>query len=139
MTDAELVAKKLALIETYLRELRELANPAALASDLRERRFIEHTLQIAIQVVLDVASHIVSDDRLGEPETNAQLFDRLADAGWISGAQRRTLGAMAGFRNILVHGYANVDLAIVREVVENHLGDLEDFVLAVRARLQRHP
>lgn len=135
MTDLDLVAKKLALIETYLRELREFANPAALASDLRERRFIEHTLQIAIQAVLDVASHIVSDDRLGEPETNAQLFDRLADAGWISAAQRRTLVAMAGFRNILVHGYATVDLGIVREIIENHLADLDDFVAAVRARL----
>jgi hypothetical protein len=38
MTDEDLVAKKLALIETYVRELRELANPAALASDVRERR-----------------------------------------------------------------------------------------------------
>lgn len=139
MTEVDLVAKKLALIETYLRELRELANPAALGVDLRERRFIEHTLQIAIQAVLDVASYIVSDDRLGEPDTNAQLFDRLADAGWISGHQRRALAAMAGFRNILVHGYAAVDLGIVRDVVENHLGDLEDFVVAVRARLQRHP
>jgi len=135
VTDLDLVAKKLALIETYLRELREFANPAALASDLRERRFIEHTLQIAIQAVLDVASHIVSDDRLGEPETNAQLFDRLAEAGWISAAQRRALVAMAGFRNILVHGYATVDLDIVRDVVEHHLPDLDDFVAAVRARL----
>ena len=135
MTDLDLVAKKLALIETYLRELREFANLAALASDLRERRFIEHTLQIAIQAVLDVASHIVSDDRLGEPETNAQLFDRLAEAGWISAAQRRALVAMAGFRNILVHGYATVDLDIVRDVIEHHLADLDDFVAAVRARL----
>jgi len=135
VTDLDLVAKKLALIETYLRELREFANLAALASDLRERRFIEHTLQIAIQAVLDVASHIVSDDRLGEPETNAQLFDRLAEAGWISAAQRRALVAMAGFRNILVHGYATVDLDIVRDVIEHHLADLDDFVAAVRARL----
>jgi predicted nucleotidyltransferase len=59
-----------------VRELRELANPAALASDVRERRFVEHTLQIAIQAMLDVASHIVSDERLGDPETNRELFER---------------------------------------------------------------
>ena len=135
MTDADLVSKKLALIETYARELRELANPAALASDVRERRFVEHTLQIAIQAMLDVASHIVSDEHLGEPETNSQLFDRLAAAHWVSEDQRRTFVAMAGFRNILVHGYAAVDLAIVRNVVENHLEDLIDFVAAIRARL----
>ncbi len=42
---------------------------------------------------------------------------------------------MAGIRNILVHGYATVDLGIVREVIENHLADLDDFVAVVRARL----
>jgi uncharacterized protein YutE (UPF0331/DUF86 family) len=135
MTDADLVTKKLALIETYVRQLRELANPAALASDVRERRFVEHTLQIAIQAMLDVASHIVSDENLDEPETNSQLFDRLAAARWISEDQRKVSVAMAGFRNILVHGYAAVDLAIVRDIVESHLGDLTDFVTAVRARL----
>lgn len=135
MTNSDVVAKKLALIETYVRELRELANPAALASDIRERRFVEHTLQIAIQAMLDVASHIVSDESLGEPETNSQLFDRLAATHWVSEEQRRTFVAMAGFRNILVHGYAAVDLAIVRNIVENHLGDLTDFVAAIRPRL----
>ena len=52
MTDPDLVAKKLALIE--------------------------HTLQIAIQAAMDVASHLVSDLRLGEPRTNRELFDLLA-------------------------------------------------------------
>jgi uncharacterized protein YutE (UPF0331/DUF86 family) len=42
---------------------------------------------------------------------------------------------MVGFRNILVHGYATVDPAIVRNVVENHLGDLTDFVSAIRRGL----
>jgi uncharacterized protein YutE (UPF0331/DUF86 family) len=44
---------------------------------------------------------------------------------------------MVGFRNILVHGYATVDPKIVRNVVENRLDDLTDFVTAVRARLSR--
>jgi uncharacterized protein YutE (UPF0331/DUF86 family) len=42
---------------------------------------------------------------------------------------------MAGFRNIIVHGYAEVDVDIVRDVVENHLGDLLELVLAIRPRL----
>jgi uncharacterized protein YutE (UPF0331/DUF86 family) len=42
---------------------------------------------------------------------------------------------MAGFRNLLVHGYDEVDLAIVRDVLEHHLGDLDAFVVTVRAQL----
>lgn len=66
MTDQDLVAKKLAFIETCLRELRQQARPDRLSTDVREIRFVEHTLPIAIQAALDVASHIVSDNRLGD-------------------------------------------------------------------------
>jgi uncharacterized protein YutE (UPF0331/DUF86 family) len=77
MTDPALVAKKLAQIESCLSDLRRLARPEALANDIREQRFVEHTLQVAIQAALNVAPHIVSDRRLGEPRTNRELFDLL--------------------------------------------------------------
>ena len=137
MTDDDLIAKKLAFIETCMQELRTLADPSRIETDVRERRFVEHTLQIAIQGALDVASHIVSDERLGEPRTNKEMFDLLARAGWLPEALGRTLRSIVGFRNIVVHGYTDVDPAIVRDVVEHHLGDLDEFVAAIRAHLPR--
>jgi uncharacterized protein YutE (UPF0331/DUF86 family) len=138
MTDPALVAKKLALIESCVSDLRRLARPEILATDVREQRFVEHTLQVAIQAALDVASHIVSDRRLGEPRTNRELFDLLQRDAWIEDPLASTLRNMAGFRNVLVHGYDDVDLAVVRDVLGNHLGDLEAFVEAVRRRLREH-
>lgn len=135
MTDRELVAKKLAFIETCVRELRTLARPSAMATDVRELRFVEHTLQLAIQAALDVASHIVSDERMGEPRTNRDLFDLLARNGWFGADLCDGLRRMAGFRNILVHGYAEVDPGIVQDVAENRLVDLEAFVAAIRPRI----
>lgn len=134
MTDPELVEKKLARVEACLRDLRVLARPDAIATDVMQQRFVEHTLQIALQAVLDVASHIVSDERLGEPASNHELFALLAKAGVIDPAAVPALKAMAGFRNVLVHEYDDVNLAIVRDVVEHRLGDLEAFVAAIRAR-----
>jgi len=134
VTDPALVAKKLALIETCVQQLRSLARPQALRTDVREQRFIEHTLQIAIQSALDVASHIVSDDRLGEPETNRELFDLLVKAGALSPSLASTLRDMAGFRKVIVHGYQDVDLGVVEDVLRNHLDDLLAFVAAVRQR-----
>jgi uncharacterized protein YutE (UPF0331/DUF86 family) len=136
MTDRDLVAKKLALIESCVADLRRLADVSRIESDLREERFVEHTLQSAIQSALDAASHIVSEDRLGEPETNRQLFEALARAGWIEASLCDALRNMAGFRNVLVHGYAEVDTRVVRDAVENRLGDLLAFVSALRARLR---
>lgn len=136
MTDAELVAKKLAIIETCCREVRDLARLDRIRTDVRERRFVEHTLQVAIQAALDVASHIVSDERLGEPATNRDLFARLEAAGWIDAALSDALQRMAGFRNVLVHGYAEVDLGIVEDAAQSGLADLEHLVAAVRARFR---
>ena len=136
MTDRELIEKKLAFVETCVRELRDLARPELIGEDLREERFIAHTLQLAIQSALDVASYIVSDQRLGEPTTNRQLFDLLVQAGWLPAVLAPTLRNMAGFRNILVHGYQTVDNAILRDVAENRLTDLLAFVDHIRVRLR---
>jgi uncharacterized protein YutE (UPF0331/DUF86 family) len=136
VTDADLVEKKLAAVETCVGEIRRLADPARIATDVREERFVEHTLQIAVQSVLDVASHIVSDERLGEPRTNRELLTLLLRAAWLPPELADALSAMAGFRNVLVHGYDTVDLDIVRDVVEHRLDDLLAFVRVVRTRLQ---
>jgi len=137
MTDPDLIAKKLALIETSVRELETLARPADIESDIREERFVEHTLQIAIQAALDAASHIVSDERLGEPNTNRELFELMRRAGWLPNELVVRLKDMAGFRNLLVHGYEVVDVAIVRDVVESHLGDLLRYVEIIRSKLEQ--
>lgn len=135
MTDPGLVAKKLAVIETCIRELRTMARPEEIDTNVRERRFVEHTLQIAIQACQDIASHVVSDERLGEPRTNQELMDLLVSGGWLEPELGRRLRRAIGFRNVIVHGYDAVDLAVVRDVLEGGLDDLESFVEAVRRRV----
>ena len=118
MTDQDLVAKKLARIESCIRELQTLVTSEEIQTDLRAERFAEHTLQMAIQAAQDVASHIVSDDRLGEPRTNRELFEILGRHGWISMPMVDTMRRMVGFRNIVVYGYEIVDPAVVSDIVE---------------------
>ena len=135
MTDVDLVSKKLAFIETCLREL-DQARPDLVESDIKERRFAEHTLQICIQAMQDVSSHIVSDERLGEPGTNAELLTILTRNGWIEGSLAGKLKSAIAFRNILVHGYTAVNPMILRDILENRLGDLQAFVQAIRIKLR---
>jgi uncharacterized protein YutE (UPF0331/DUF86 family) len=135
VTDPALVAKRLGLIEAYVHELRTLGRPDTLRRDVREERFTLHTLQLAARAVLDVASHIVSDEGLGEPDTNREIFGLLARHRWIEPALSSKLEDMAGFRNVVVHGYAEVDLNVVEDVVRNHQDDLLAFVRAIRARV----
>ena len=132
MTDRDLLDKKLAFVETCVSDLRRLVRPELIESDVREERFVAHTLQLAIQAALDAASHIVSARRLGEPETNRQLFELLGRDLSLGEPLLTRLQNMAGFRNLLVHGYHTVDKRILRHVLENNLDDLLAFVDAVR-------
>lgn len=91
-------------------------------------------MHVVLQSLLDVAPNIVSDERLGEPRTNRELADLLERGAWISEDLARRVRNMVGFRNLLVHGYEVVDLRIVREVVDQRLGDLLEFVAAIRQK-----
>jgi uncharacterized protein YutE (UPF0331/DUF86 family) len=135
LTDPELVAKKLTRLETYLRELRTLARLEAIEEDVKERRFIEHTLLQAIQTAIDVASHIVSDEYLGEPSTQREIFEALGREKVIDAELAGRLAQMVGFRNVLVHNYVEFDLHMLRQVIRERLADLDRFVEAIRRRL----
>jgi len=47
------------------------------------------------------------------------------------------LRPIAGLRNVLVHGYLQVDLAILERVLNERLEDLEEFAGCVEAHLAR--
>lgn len=135
MTDRSLIDKRLAHIVEAVESLRLLARPESVESDPVQRGFVEHTLQTAIQAMIDVAAALVSELRLGEPRTHTELFDRLATAGWLPESQARTCRKIVAFRNVVVHRYLDVDPAIVRAILESHLGDLTEFVRTIRSRL----
>jgi uncharacterized protein YutE (UPF0331/DUF86 family) len=136
MTDVDLIEKKLAFIETCVRQLRDLGQPERIPVDLREERFAAHTLQIAIQAAQDIASHIVSEGRLGEPETNRALFDLLRGNGWLDSELSGVMQRMIGFRNIVVHGYQHLNPTLLQDLVVHRLDDLLAFTSAIRSRLR---
>ena len=133
--DRELIEKQLAHLVTCLEDIRKHGRPERIQDDPVQRGFLQHTLQTAIQAALDVASIIVSAHRLGEPRTNAELFRLLVANGWLPAHTDQPLRRIAGFRNILVHRYVDVDPAIVRSVIEHHLGDLQEFARSIRDKL----
>ena len=135
MNGSGLVAKRLAFITDCVAEIRQLGRPELLLADKVQQRFVEHTLQIAIQALLDVAFAIAAEHNLGEPEQERQVFERLQGAGWITPAMCTTCKRMVAFRNVVVHRYLEVDPRIVQSIVERDLDDLLAFVKGIRDRL----
>jgi uncharacterized protein YutE (UPF0331/DUF86 family) len=95
----------------------------------------ERYLQLAIQAVLDVSHHIVADRNLGLPSDSKELFGLLAKQKILSLPLSRKLVSMAGFRNVLVHEYLEIDRHRVYRALRDDPGDFDKFVKAVRKLL----
>lgn len=96
---------------------------------------VQHGLQLCVQSVLDIASHLVAT--LGGPigEEYRSHVLALGTLGILPQPFADRIAAMAGFRNVLVHEYIDVDLAEVRRVLTQNLGDFEEFASHIHAYL----
>lgn len=127
--------RKLADLERYLGQLAPYRDVDldTYRGDWKTQRIIERTLHLAIESCMDVADHLVADKRLRVPESGAETFEVLGEAGLLPHGLVSALAKMVGFRNILVHDYARLDPTIVLRVLRTELTDLEQFRHAVVA------
>ena len=84
-------------------------------------------IQRACEACIDLAMHIVAQERLGLPQTSRDAFDMLESSSIIDEEIAKRLKAMVGFRNIAVHDYQTINLNILEKIVEKHLEDFTDF------------
>ena len=66
--------------------------------------------------------------------TDRELFHLLKGELELPDSLRENHQNMAGFRNLLVHGYQTVDRRILRHILETNLDDLLAFVQLMRNR-----
>lgn len=116
-------------IDTEVDLLRALAgrDPGALLADPVALRAVKYGFVVAIEAAIDAAQRLIATRRLRSPATFADAFEVLGQAGLVPADSVPALRAMAGFRNLLVHGYLAVDDRRVVEVLRSDLGDLEAF------------
>jgi uncharacterized protein YutE (UPF0331/DUF86 family) len=102
----------------------------------RERQYaVLHAMQNAIEACIEVASHIVSTDRLGAPKDNAHLFSLLEEHRVVPAKVAEAMRGMARFRNRIVHLYWDVDLDLVHAYVTERLGDFDAYLAAIEESL----
>ena len=115
MVEKELVQSFLLQLEEKIRLLKEA--PAHSLADLQKDPILQngilHLLQMAVEICLDIANHFIADEGWRAPTSNRDAFQVLFEKEVVSEDLLKRCQSMAGFRNILVHMYENVDLAAV--------------------------
>lgn len=134
--DALVLAERAAAVQGHLRRVqaRLPAEPADLQpmSDTTDA-VVLHLWQ-AIQIVIDLAVSACVRLGLGSPPTYGDAFRRLGAHGSIDGELAERLARAAGFRNVIVHAYANLDLRRLHVVASTGPADLLEFLAAMRDR-----
>jgi uncharacterized protein YutE (UPF0331/DUF86 family) len=134
VVDRFVVAARITKIREYvalLRKIRGLADERRFVGDPLIYGNAERYLQLAIQAVLDISHHIVADRNLPLPADSRSLFDLLARQQVVSKKLSVKLAAMAGFRNVLVHEYLEIDRHRVYKALTTDVRDFESFIRAV--------
>ena len=126
--DAEVVEARLRELSRRLKRLsaKKPASAKALAADEDLQDIVCRNLELAIQACIHVAAHVCGAHGM-VPTTSGDAFTLLADAGLIPKPLGQRLRRTVGFRNLLVHEYAEVDWKIVLRVLERDTKDLAAF------------
>jgi len=131
--DQQLIAQKLESLRRCLNRV-ESKTPTTLetlSNDPDIQDVIVLNLTRAVQLCVDIASHLISDSTESAPGTMGEAFVTLVKLNIIDTTIATNLKRAVGFRNVAVHDYEDIDWAIVHAICTRHLQDFRQFAQAV--------
>lgn len=123
-----------AVFHARLERLREYLDLLDKVSQFPVERFLqdpfvygtaERNLHLAIECLLHIGNHIISDRGFPKPDTYADIFRILREHDVIPESLLRELNGMAAFRNVLVHDYVRLDRKKVHDILHQKLDPMK--------------
>lgn len=127
--DRELIEQKIELLRRALQRVSNKCpeNAEALASDLDAQDIVTLNLSRAVQLSVDIGSHLIACTDFPPPATMGQVFDVMASASFIDVELANRMKKAVGFRNMAVHNYEVINWTIVYAIATQHLDDFKAF------------
>lgn len=133
MVDVEVIKQRLNQLSTSLNKI-ERFKGISLEEFLQDdiiQDVVEYNLFIAINMMIDIATHIVVDNNMGNPETLGEAFCILNREKYLNDDEAKIYRNMVGLRNILSHEYLKIDKKIIYGVLKNNLVDIKKFIIFI--------
>ena len=105
-----------------------------LLGDTYLQDIVERNFQVLAQAIIDIANRIISLENLEKPRDYYEAILRLGHGEIVPADFAKKLAPLAGFRNILVHDYLELDWDEVYANLQR-LGDIHTFLTIVKAWL----
>jgi uncharacterized protein YutE (UPF0331/DUF86 family) len=133
VVDVERLARLLRRVTDDVRRLQDVvARGEDPRGDVVLLDHVKYRFVTAIEAAMDAAHHICATEGFAPPSTNAEAMRELARHDLLPAAIAEGMARAVGFRNVLVHRYAEVDDGLVVEQL-SQLGTLGAFVEALTA------
>ena len=136
MVDRRIVAEKVDSAERSLKRVNSHRGESLeqfLSNNDAQDIVLFHLMQ-SIQACIDLAAHVVSDEELGLAASTRDFFYLLSDNGVISRDLSERMIKAVGFRNLVAHEYAKLDLERVYAIAAEGAKDVEEFLRVVVRR-----
>lgn len=126
----DLLAKKIALIQDYLKRLEEFLRRCAggRRPDDATILSIERLFQLMIDEAVDVNAMILESEKQPTPETNQATFQALADRGILPRALHAKIAGSVGLRNRLVHRYETVHRRVLLKETPRYAAAYKEYL-----------
>lgn len=125
----EAVRERLRKLRVVIRNLREIArvDRPLFVADFHHHWLAERGLHLAAEAMFDVGNHVLAGALNLHATDYEDVLRRLGEQGVISPDLRAKLRGLGGFRNVLVHGYLDIDVGRVHEYLTTRLDDFAKF------------
>lgn len=137
--DKTLVQQKISKIDEYIERIENM--------HFSEDQFIENVdyqdlltfrLQQAVEVCIDIVTHIISSLHLQKPDTARSSFAVLSSHKIITNELAHGLALAVSFRNLAVHGYDQFDFKQLFYDYKKDITDIKEFVGQILFFLKNH-
>ncbi len=127
--DKQRILSLLDQLDNYTKDLEKYVPKSfdVYSKSVEKRRFTERTLQLCVEVCIDVSAILVRELKLGLPTEEENIFNKLKDAKVISSKLCEALKALKRFRNVLIHKYPVIDDTIVYATAVKDRADFSKF------------
>lgn len=128
MVDKDVIFEKVNRIQNCLQRIHTaVSNDVNHLDSFDVQDIVTLNLQRAIQLLIDLAAHVVRSESFGMPQTLKENFLLIWQNKIIDTALKEKMEHMVGFRNIAVLDYESINPEILKSIVRNHLTDIEEF------------
>lgn len=137
--DRVIVAEKLESLRRCIQRIQEKTPPdsESLTTEPDLQDILILNLTRAVQLCVDVGSHIISASGETAPATMGDVFNTLDKLGVITSAVCESMKKAVGFRNIAIHNYEAINWEIVFAICKKSPADFCEFVKEIEGRISK--